>query len=518
MASQASQRDVQGQRTTGAAGPSSTNVGHFKNVTRHNGVSFKATENVPIQSYINAFTTTVPANDVISASRISNGRIAVYLSTKEAVINAVQRGLEYQGTLLELTPLIRPTTRLILSNVYPEIPNSVLVENLSSFCKVVSDCKPIPLGFKDKKLNHIMSFRRHVQVLMKPNVTPPDHINFTFSGVNYRVFLSTESVRCFNCGEFGHISRACKKPKTGENAQQAKQPTQNAPVSGTSSSGARQHGPSPPRAAAPAASLPSSSTGTRPHPHTPPRPSVSLSGSPAHEPPPPSLGETSRSTPSGPTPSTPLPQPPSSMNTSSTSVTPTIVSSHTPSRFPPQKSAVYPSPVWKTPPVPVRTFSDVVAKRKQLTPTPAAVNIPTLTTLKAPSPIRKVPRRASPAQTESPTLTQALDSQTPDIPSTPTSSVGDPSDTDSMTWEDAQTDEDLPSEAVLPLTQGPLSQGEIIKFLSNVKGRKKPAQIARKYTSNIPGLVKQLKPLKNSPLVKRNMQQRIYKLISTLDN
>ena len=148
---------------------------------------------------------------MISASRISNGRIAIYLSSREAVIDAVQRGLEYGDSFLELTPLVRPTTRLTLSNVYPEIPNSVLINNISTFCKVVSQVRPIPLGLKNKELTHVMSFRRQVQVLLNPNITPPDHINLSFCNVNYRVFLSTESVRCFNCGEFGHISRSCKK-------------------------------------------------------------------------------------------------------------------------------------------------------------------------------------------------------------------------------------------------------------------------------------------------------------------
>ena len=210
MASQASTHVLHGQRPAGVAGPSHSNVRdveNFKNVTRNNGVSFQAADNVSIQSYIDAFTTILPAKNVISASRISNGRIAVYLSTKEAVVDAVQRGLAYSGSYLELTPLVRPTTRLTLSNVYPEIPNSVLVNNLSPFCKIVSQIRPIPLGLKEKNLSHVMSFRRQLQVLINPNVTPPDYINFSFLGTNYRVFLSTETVRCFNCGEFGHIAR-----------------------------------------------------------------------------------------------------------------------------------------------------------------------------------------------------------------------------------------------------------------------------------------------------------------------
>ena len=104
MASQAHTRRAQGQpRTSHAAGPANPTSAvpgeaqHFKNVTRNNGVAFKATDNISIQSYIDALTATINANDVISASRISNGRIAVYLRSKEAVINAVQHGLQYMG-------------------------------------------------------------------------------------------------------------------------------------------------------------------------------------------------------------------------------------------------------------------------------------------------------------------------------------------------------------------------------------------------------------------------------------
>ena len=185
-------------------------------LTRDNGIVFKALDTVSVRQYLISLVSQISDSKVLSASRISNGRIAAYLSSKEAVIEVVQTGLTYDGTFIELTPLVQPTTRLTLSNVYPEIPNTVLIHNLSSFCKVVSQVRSIPLGFKEKHLSHIMSFRRQVHVLLKPNVTPPEHINLSYLGTNYRVFLSTESVRCFSCGEYGHISRACKKQGTDD--------------------------------------------------------------------------------------------------------------------------------------------------------------------------------------------------------------------------------------------------------------------------------------------------------------
>lgn len=505
MASQAHTQRAQGQpRTSHAAGPANPTSAvpgeaqHFKNVTRNNGVAFKATDNISIQSYIDALTATINANDVISASRISNGRIAVYLRSKEAVINAVQHGLQYGGSLHEMTPLTRPTTRLILSNVYPEVPNSVLIENLTPFCKIVSQCRPIPLGLKNKQLSHIMSFRRQVQILIHPNVTPPDHINFTFSGTNYRVFLSTESAKCFNCGEFGHMSRSCKKTQTNATA---KQPP-------TNRDGTTHQPPplrDPTRAGTPTTPLQQTASIPTDKPHDQGAPPRTSSPRPSND--------TTQSNPSHPNNSALPPVPPHVSRESMPHPSPN-------NRSPPPSCSTNPSPLWKNPPMPVRTFSEVVAKRKQFTP-PRAKDTPNLTPLTSPTPLRKKRlHTCTPRSTDSPTLSQALDAQTPDIPSTPASSVGDPmTDTDSMTWEETQTDvdEDLPREDALPISHGPLSQSDLLKFLSAVKNRKKPIQLARKFTSNIPGLVKQLKPLKNSPLLKKNMQQRIYKLISTLN-
>ena len=183
MASQA-ETSIQGQSSVSTAAPPKTTAPGdepFSVVTRNNGVAFKASDKISIQIYIDAFVNNIPPEEVVSASRISNDRVAIYLRSRGAVIDATNHGLRLGDSFLELTPLIKPTTRLTLSNVYPEIPNSVLVHHISSFCKVVSQIRPIPLGFKSRELSHIMSFRRQVQVLINHNITPPDHINFTFS-------------------------------------------------------------------------------------------------------------------------------------------------------------------------------------------------------------------------------------------------------------------------------------------------------------------------------------------------
>ena len=165
MASQA-KTPIQGQSGVLPAIPGRSGVlvdDLFKGITRDNGVAFKCSHSIPTQPYIDEFSKT---NKVLFASRISNGRIAAYLGSRKEVTDAVERGFTFDNTFLDVEPLAQPTTRLTLSNVYPEIPNTLLINNLSSFCKVVSPIRPIPLGFKQKNLSHIMSFRRQVQVLV----------------------------------------------------------------------------------------------------------------------------------------------------------------------------------------------------------------------------------------------------------------------------------------------------------------------------------------------------------------
>ena len=87
MASQA-ETSIQGQSSVSTAALPKTIVPGdepFSSVTWNNGVAFKAT----IQKYFDSFVNNVPLEEVVSASRISNGRVAIYLHSRGAVINTV---------------------------------------------------------------------------------------------------------------------------------------------------------------------------------------------------------------------------------------------------------------------------------------------------------------------------------------------------------------------------------------------------------------------------------------------
>ena len=122
MASQV-KTSIQGQSGVCPTNPARSSVpgdDPFKGMSRENGVAFKSSHSIPTQTYIDEF---AKLNSVLFASRISNGRIAAYLGSREEVVSAVERGFSFNNSYLEVEPLVQPTTRLTLSNVYPEIQN-----------------------------------------------------------------------------------------------------------------------------------------------------------------------------------------------------------------------------------------------------------------------------------------------------------------------------------------------------------------------------------------------------------
>ena len=71
-----------------------------------------------------SFKESLPDLHITRASRIPNSRIAFYLDTRRAVERAILHGFEHNKEYVEITPLVKPATRLVFSNVrvsrYPE--------------------------------------------------------------------------------------------------------------------------------------------------------------------------------------------------------------------------------------------------------------------------------------------------------------------------------------------------------------------------------------------------------------
>ena len=93
----------------------------------------------------------------------------------------------------------------------------------------------------------------------------------------------------------------------------------------------------------------------------------------------------------------------------------------------------------------------------------------------------------------------------------------DHTDTESVSSELSQFAPDQDEFPGLNVIKGPLSEEEMVRFLKSVKMSKRADRVARNFTTNIPGLVKQLKSVRNNPILLRRQQRRVSTLIKRLD-
>ncbi len=182
---------------------------------RH-GFRCVAEASVTVEDVLLAVGEQIGYENIFSASRM-NKAVVVFLNAEVLVNKVIENGLWVKGLLTTTTPLFAPATKVIISNVPPFIENDVIVRELARFGKVVSEVKAVSLRCKNPALKHVVSFRRHVFMFLN---SPEKVLDVSFrvkdGDSSYMIFASTESLRCFECGDYGHKRLSCPQKKTLE--------------------------------------------------------------------------------------------------------------------------------------------------------------------------------------------------------------------------------------------------------------------------------------------------------------
>lgn len=149
--------------------------------------------------------------NIVSASRM-NKAVVVFLKSELLVNELTVSGIWVKETYVPVTPLSAPATKVTVSNIPPFISNEAIVKELVRFGKIASPVKAVPLGCKDAALKHVLSFRRHVYMFLNsPERTLEVSFRVTHGDNSFMVYASTESLKCFICGDLGHKRFTCPR-------------------------------------------------------------------------------------------------------------------------------------------------------------------------------------------------------------------------------------------------------------------------------------------------------------------
>lgn len=186
-------------------------AGDFSQLTLKHGCKCMPEANVSVEDCLIAVSEAVGGANIRSASRM-NKAIVFFLSESQIVNDLIETGLVIKDIFVPVLPLSSPAKKVILSNVPPFVKNEKLEQILQRYGKIVSSIKMIPLGCKNPDIKHVMSFRRQVFMILNSQSDPLNlSVKLSIDGKDYTIFISSESMRCFVCGEFGHVRQTCPR-------------------------------------------------------------------------------------------------------------------------------------------------------------------------------------------------------------------------------------------------------------------------------------------------------------------
>lgn len=184
------------------------------------GVVFEPVTGIPLEDYLRAVADKIGGLNIRYASRLSGGRVCVYLSHLNFVEElCAEGGVTICDIFVQCRRYVSAARKIVLSNVVPDIKNETLTRALQSFGQPTSSITEIPISTIHEDLKHIKSFRRCVYMLIPKLEQIPSTISIENEGTVYNVFVTCDDITCLTCGKSGHTSRFCRASPANITAQ-----------------------------------------------------------------------------------------------------------------------------------------------------------------------------------------------------------------------------------------------------------------------------------------------------------
>jgi len=186
---------------------------------RKNAILLENTQEITQDQCLRAVADVVGGHNIHYCSRLSGGRICMYLTDQTHVEQICHEGGVMLGSVfIPCRRYVTDSTKFIISNCPPELLDEDLKKLLEPYGKVVSAPTRLKVSTAHEDLKHIKTWRRSVYVLI-PTGAPeipkrmfikgPDNTNFT-------LYIERDEIVCNFCLVPGHSTEKCHKKKNHE--------------------------------------------------------------------------------------------------------------------------------------------------------------------------------------------------------------------------------------------------------------------------------------------------------------
>ena len=210
----AAQNARSGPRPRSQTGRKPVHTSEFINKIRSlgvkNAIKFDIDNTHSIDTISSAIADQIGPNQLASINR-TYGYVKCYIFSTEAIEFLVSNGINVDGNFYFAEPFVKPATKVVISNVEPFIPHERLFEKLVQYGKPIpGSMHYINASIKHEALKHVLSHRRQVYMVLHNEYKDFNGpLIISFENRDYKVHVSTESMKCFKCGFENHSRKNC---------------------------------------------------------------------------------------------------------------------------------------------------------------------------------------------------------------------------------------------------------------------------------------------------------------------
>lgn len=197
---------------------------------RDQSILLTAHDEIQIKDYLSEIAKYIEPSKIIGISRIGQGKICMYLDSKETADFMLQehKYISVTDKLVELEKRDKPTTKVII-HCCLSLPNEIIEAKFRELnIKTDSPITFLRIGIQDERFKNILSFKRQIFIIKDDETYLPDYLNLHFENQDYRVYLS-EDIICSYCHRHGHSDKECYQknpPLPQQNIRNNQQVTQ----------------------------------------------------------------------------------------------------------------------------------------------------------------------------------------------------------------------------------------------------------------------------------------------------
>ena len=190
-------------------------INELNKIDVRHAIEISSIDGVPVYDFSKAVADVVGPRAVKYAGRQS-GKVILYLSDSSFVDQISTTGITVGSIYRDVTPVVTPIRKVLISNINPEVPDRVIMPFLERHGNVVKPPTRLSAGYPAPQ-RHVLSFRRQCGIIMTDNEQQIDEDHrFEYGGRSHRIFISTDGLVCFQCRSRGHIARNCpQRAETG---------------------------------------------------------------------------------------------------------------------------------------------------------------------------------------------------------------------------------------------------------------------------------------------------------------